>query len=87
MRCNAFLSHPVAVSFPKKVVPINISNLTPIPLFILVPVTLQLAYDPGKWRNLFNLLFTITEKLQDVRLKRRKQDSIKDIFSTNFQCS
>ena len=52
MRCNTFLSHPVAVSFPKKVVPINISNLTPIPLFILVPVTLQLTYDPGKLEEL-----------------------------------
>ena len=38
MRCNAFLSHSVAVSFPTKVISIGISNSTPIPLFILVPV-------------------------------------------------
>ena len=29
-------------------------------------------------------LATITEKLQDVRLQRRKQASIKDFFSTKF---
>ena len=29
---------------------------------------------------------TITEKLQDVRLQHRKQASIKDFFSKNFQC-
>ena len=29
-------------------------------------------------------LVTITEKLQDVRLQRRKQASIKDFFSTKF---
>ena len=29
-------------------------------------------------------LATITEKLQDMRLKRRKQASIKDFFSTKF---
>ena len=48
MRCYAFLSHSVAVSFRTKVISIVISNPTPIPLFILVPVRLQLAYDPGK---------------------------------------
>ena len=52
MRCNAFLSHSVAVSFPTNVISIAMTNLTPIPRFILVPVTLQLAYDPGKQRNL-----------------------------------
>ena len=41
MQC--FLSHSVAVSFPTKVISLRISNLTPIPLFIRVPVTLQLA--------------------------------------------
>ena len=56
MRCNAFLSHSVTVSFPTKVISTGISNSTPIPLFILFPVTLQLAYDPGKRRNLFNVL-------------------------------
>ena len=29
-------------------------------------------------------LVTITEKLQDIRLQRRKQASIKDFFSTKF---
>ena len=29
-------------------------------------------------------LATITEKLPDVRLKRRKQNSIKDFFSTKY---
>ena len=29
---------------------------------------------------------TITEKLQDVRLQHKKQASIKDFFSKNFQC-
>ena len=53
MQC---LSHSVAVSFPKKVISIGISNPTPIRLFTLVPVTLQVAYDPGKRRNLFNVL-------------------------------
>ena len=48
MRCNAFLSHSVTVSFPTIVISDGISNPTPIPLFILVPVTLQLAYNPGK---------------------------------------
>ena len=43
MRSNAFVSHSVAVSFPTKVISIGISNPTPIPLFILVQVTLQLA--------------------------------------------
>ena len=38
MRCNAFLSHSVAVSFSTKVISIGISNSAPIPLFILVPV-------------------------------------------------
>ena len=56
MRCNAFLSRLVAISFPTKVISIGISNPTPIPLFILVPVTLQLAYDLGKQKNLFNVL-------------------------------
>ena len=56
MQRNAFLSHSVAFSFPTKVISIGISHPTPIPLFILVPVTLQLAYDPGKQRNLFNVL-------------------------------
>ena len=37
MRCNAFLSHLVAVSFPTKAISIGISNSTPIALFILVP--------------------------------------------------
>ena len=48
MRCNAFLSHSVTVPFPTIVISDGISNPTPIPLFILVPVTLQLAYNPGK---------------------------------------
>ena len=56
MRCNAFLSHSVAVFFPTKVISIGISNPTPVPLFILVPVTLQLACNPGKRRNLSNIL-------------------------------
>ena len=47
MRCNAFLSHSVAVSFATKVISIDISNPAPILLFILVTVTLQLAYVPG----------------------------------------
>ena len=55
MQC--FLSHSVAVSFPTKVIPIGISNPTPFPLFIFVPITLQPAYDPGKRRNLLNVLF------------------------------
>ena len=56
MRCSAFLSRSVAVSFPTKVISIGTSNPTPVPPFIVVPVTLQLAYDPGKRRNLFNVL-------------------------------
>ena len=56
MRCNAFLSYSVAVSSPTKVISVGISNPTPIPLFILVSVTLQLAYNPGKRRILFNVL-------------------------------
>ena len=42
MRCNAFLSHSVATSVSAKVISVGISNPTPIPLFVLVPVTLQL---------------------------------------------
>ena len=56
MRCNAFLSHSFAASFPTKIISICISNLILIPLFIFVPATLQLAYDVGKRRNLFNVL-------------------------------
>ena len=56
MQCNAFLSHSVAVSFPTKVIPIGNSSPTPFPLFIFVPITLQLAYDQGKQRNLLNVL-------------------------------
>ena len=58
MRCNAFLSHSVAVSFSTKVISIGISNRAPIPLFILVPVTFQVAYDRGKRRNLFKVLLS-----------------------------
>ena len=54
MQC--FFSHSVAVSFPTRVISVAISIPTPIPLFILVPVTFQLAYDPGKQMNLFNVL-------------------------------
>ena len=52
--CDAilFLSHSVAVSFPTKVISIGISNPIAILLFIFTPVTLQLAYYPGKQRNL-----------------------------------
>ena len=46
-----FLSRLVVVSFPTKVISIGISNPTPIPLFILVPVTLHLSYHPGKQKN------------------------------------
>ena len=56
MRCNAFLSNSVAVSFSTKFISIGISNPTPIPLFVLVAITLQLVYNPGKRRNLFNVL-------------------------------
>ena len=56
MWCNAFLSHSFAASFPTKIISICISSLILIPLFILVPATLQLAYDVGKRRNLFNVL-------------------------------
>ena len=56
MKCNAFLSHLVALSFPTKVISIDISKPRQFPLFIVVPVTLRLAYDPGKQRNLFNVL-------------------------------
>ena len=51
--CHArfFLSHSVDVSFPTKVISIGISSPAAIPLFIIVPVTLQLAYDPGKRRG------------------------------------
>ena len=34
----------------------GISYHTPIPLFGLFPETLQLEYDPGKRRNLLNVL-------------------------------
>ena len=56
IRCNAFLNHSVPVSFPTKVISVGIPNRTPIPLFILVPVTLLLACNPGKRTNLFNVL-------------------------------
>ena len=39
------LSHSVAVSFQTKVISSGVFNPTPVVLFILVPVTLQLAYD------------------------------------------
>ena len=45
--------------FPNKIFfswSIDISNSTPIPLFVFVPVTLQLAYIPGKWRHLFHVM-------------------------------
>ena len=40
------ISHSVAVSFPTKVISSGVFNPTPVFLFILVPVTLQLACDP-----------------------------------------
>ena len=63
MRCNAFLSHLVAVSFPTKVISIGIFIPTPIPLFIPVSVTLQLACDPSQRRNLFNVFLRKRDKL------------------------
>ena len=63
MRCNAFLSNLVAVSFPTKMISIGIFNPTPIPLFIPVPVTLQLACDTSQQRNLFNVFLRKRDKL------------------------
>ena len=57
MWCNSFWSHSVAFSFSTKPISVGISIPTPIPLFILVLVTFQLAYDRGKQRNLFSILF------------------------------
>ena len=53
---NAFLSNSVVVSFTTKVISVGISNPTPIPLFIFVPVTLQLAYDASKGTCLMSCL-------------------------------
>ena len=50
-----FIFNTLKLSFPTKVISIVLSNPTPIPLFILVPVALQLAHGPGKQRNLFNV--------------------------------
>ena len=57
MRCsgNAFLSHSIAVSFPMKFISIGISNSASTSLFIILPVTFQLAYDSGKRRNLLKV--------------------------------
>ena len=60
MRYNTFLSHLVAVSFPKKVISIGISNPAPIPLVILVPVTLQLARQ-GKSYLSYSLLNSLLQ--------------------------
>ena len=48
MRCNTFLRHSVAVSQQKL-----FQLASPI---LHVPVTLQLAHNQGKRRNLFNVL-------------------------------
>ena len=53
MQYNAFLSNSNAVSFATEVISISISNPTLIHLFILLPVTLKLAYNPDNQRNLF----------------------------------
>ena len=89
MRYNAFLTHSVVVSFPTKFISIGISNPTPVPL-ISFAAARQMLDQLQDFASSFAdtemqcQLATITEKLQDMRLKRRKQASIKDFFSTKF---
>ena len=57
--CDTMLFEAIQSPFhsqQKVLVLIGISSPTPTPLFILVPVTLQFAYDLCKRRNFFNVL-------------------------------
>ena len=70
MRCsgNAFLSHSIAVSFPMKFISIGISNSASTSLFIILPVTFQLAYDRASEGTCLKLDLGKEEHVQELPL-------------------